>query len=139
MDYRPPGPHHISVTDYTKHQIAVPFDVICCAEEFVRTKLRGAVEIDRGSGFVRAQGDHIFDAFGHGGRIHILDSENIRFDAFKRVVLGRWHLFEGCGMNDPVDSFHDNPEAVLIADVTDEKGQVWTRCSWVSLRHFKLL
>jgi hypothetical protein len=105
-------------------------------EKFIGAKFGGAVEVNRSSGFVGGEGYNLTDFHVDTGLDDILRSEDVGFDALKRVVFGHRNLFESGSVNHGVHAVQSVRKPVSVANVTNEKAQTLIR---ELLGHFILL
>ena len=111
---------HIAVAHDGKARAAGADHVVGSDKQLVRGQLGGAVQVDRIGGLVGGQGNDAVDVVLDGTPDHVLGAMDVGLDALHRVVLGRRHLLEGCGVDHDVHAVHGLRQAFLVAHVTDE-------------------
>ena len=117
---RSAAPEHVSVPHDRERDVALAAAVVGRHEELVGRELARAVQIDRRSGFIRAERDHPLHSSRDGCVDHVLGAENVRLDHFERVVLGSRHLLQRRRVNHDVDAFHRLTKPSFIANVADD-------------------
>src|SRR5690606_22070336 len=92
-------------------------------KQFVRSKLRRAIEVERARSLVRRERDNLLHTRIDRCLNDVLRADDVGLHVLERVVLGSVDLLESCSMHHVIDAMHGPCKTVLIADVADEPSE----------------
>jgi hypothetical protein len=90
-------------------------------KELLGTQLGRAVEVDRVDRFVRAEGQHAFNAAIDGRLDDISGPHDVGEHRLEWVVFAGRHLLEGRRVHHDVDPLHGPPQAIDVSHIAQEE------------------